>query len=146
MTNDSNASSKCNPNGQTTPELGSSTVSSQECGQPDFEEIKEEIDQNHAMLDKREEKKCDSCQEFQGQVARLTRDLAASDERIATSEEIIAVAEKRFEVERRRFEAERRRFEAERRLRLELEQLLALRSRTQDVCDEGPEIKRESCV
>ena len=126
---DTRVSSKYDHSGQTPSEQDRTSLSSQGHGQPSFEEIKEEIDQNHSMVDQREEKKCESCYEFEGQVARLARDLAASEERIAA-------AEKRLDVERRRFEAERR-------LRLELEQLLAQRGRTQDARDKGARIKKE---
>ena len=97
--------------------------SSAEHNKPDFEEIKKDIDEHHSLKDEREERKCESCFEFEGQVARLTRDLAASEERISAAE---------------------KRFEAERRLRLELEQLLAQRGRTQDARDKGANIKVET--
>ena len=90
--------------GQTPLVQGKNTLPPHEEDTLNFEEIKKEIDENSSSKDAREEKNCESCIEFKGQVDRLTRDLSATEKR----------------------------FEAERRLRLELEQLVAQWGRTQD--------------
>ena len=120
-TRNNHETSKYEHNIQAPSELGGAAVSSQN----NIEEIKEEINEQQNTNEKPKHgwAGCEYCFEAEGQVARLTRDLADAEERIAAAE---------------------KRFDAERRLRLELERLVSQRHHhTQDFSEKRAKIKLE---
>ena len=124
-TKNNSVSSKYEYDDKAPSEHGGAAVSSQENDLNNIEEIKEEINEQQNTNEKQKHgwAGCEYCFEAEGQVARLTRDLADAEERIAAAE---------------------KRFDAERRLRLELERLVSQRHHhTQDFGEKRAKIKLE---